>query len=174
MAIRVRPILVDEFVNLVPALVALLIDTVHTGASLGFLPSVTLDEVRDYWTSICPELRDRKRVLVGAFDDGRIVGSGQLAFSSFPNARHRAELQKLFVGSTLRGQGVGRTLVSALHAAARERGRSLVLLNTRRGGPAERFYKELGYKEVGVVPGYYVGPTGERIDNIALYQELAP
>src|SRR4029450_1931558 len=173
MTIQIRLIPVDEFVKLVPALTALLVDTVHSGASLGFLPSVTSDEVRSYWLSLCPELRERTRVLVGAFSEGRIVGSGQLALASFPNARHRAELQKLFVDGTLRGQGVGRRLVSALHAAARQRGRSLVLLNTRRGGPAEQFYKGLGYKAVGVVPGYYVGPAGERIDNIALYQELS-
>src|SRR4030095_10430667 len=136
MTIQIRLIPVDEFVKLVPALTALLVDTVHSGASLGFLPSVTSDEVRSYWLSLCPELR---------------------------------ELQKLCVDGTWRGQGVGRRLVSALHAAARQRGRSLVLLNTRRGGPAEQFYKGLGYKAVGVVPGYYVGPAGERIEHIAAY-----
>jgi hypothetical protein len=49
----------------------------------------------------------------------------------------------------------------------------LLLLNTRRGEPAEGFYKRLGYREVGVVPGYSIGPAGERYDTVALYQELS-
>jgi hypothetical protein len=64
--------------------------------------------------------------------------------------------------------------MSAVHSTAREHGRSLVLLNTRRGGPAERFYKSLGYREVGVIPGYMLGPSGTLVDSVLLYRELAP
>ena len=171
-SVKIRTVSADELPLLVPTLVQLLVETVDGGASLGFLAPVSPNEAGDYWLSLCPELRANKRLLVGAFTDDGIVGSVQLALPSFPNARHRAELQKLFVSKSLRGQGLGAALVAALHDCARQRGRSLVLLNARRG-VAERFYKPLGYQEIGVIPGYSLGSNGERIDTVSLYQELA-
>jgi acetyltransferase len=81
-------------------------------------------------------------------------------------------LQKLFVAQAARQRGLGALLMDALHESARERGRSLVLLSARRGDPAERFYRRLGYREIGVVPGYSIGSAGERYDNVDFYREL--
>jgi GNAT superfamily N-acetyltransferase len=83
-------------------------------------------------------------------------------------------LQKLLVAPALRGKGVGKLLLAALHDAARQHGRTLLLLNTRRGQPAESFYRQVGYREIGVVPGYTMGPAGERYDTVAFYNELSP
>lgn len=174
MAVSIRPVSADELEELTPSLTDLLVDTVQNGASLGFLPQVTTVEARRYWLSLVPEVTDGRRLVVGAFVDGRIAGSAQLVLPGLPNARHRAEVQKVFVHRSLRGQGVGRWLMSAVHSAAREHGRSLVLLNTRRGGAPERFYKRLGYREVGVIPGYMAGPSGELLDSVLLYRELSP
>jgi hypothetical protein len=63
--------------------------------------------------------------------------------------------------------------MAALRGAAWQQGRSLLILNARQGAPAVGFYKGLGYREVGVVPGYTLGPAGERYDNVTLYQQLA-
>jgi acetyltransferase len=156
-----------------PALIAAMLDTVNGGgAALGFLPPITPEEARSYWFSLRPDLYAATRILIAAGIDGRIVGSGQLSLISAPNGRHRAEVQKLFVLSSERGKGIGRLLMQALHEAARLHGRRLLLLNTRRAGPAEQFYKRLGYAEVGVVPGYAMGPKGERYDTVSLYREL--
>jgi GNAT superfamily N-acetyltransferase len=163
MSVEIRVVSVDEYPSVVPVLAELLIQTVGEGASLGFLPPVDRDEAEWYWTSLRPDLVTGSRLLVGAFRDGRIVGSGQLSLPSWPNAKHRAELQKLFVAASLRGLRVGRSLVAGLHDAARRRGRSLVLLHARRP-VADGFYKPLGYREVGVIPGYSTGSAGERID----------
>jgi GNAT superfamily N-acetyltransferase len=171
MTTTVRAVTADEFPPLVPALVDLLIDTVDDRAALGFLPPVVPATAWRYWTSLGPELAAGSRVLVGVFCDGQVAGSGQLWLPSLPNARHRAEVQKVFVSRTLRGRGVGASLMAVLHLSARQRGRSLLLLNARRA-VADRFYKPLGYKEVGVIPGYALGPNGTRIDTTALYFEL--
>jgi GNAT superfamily N-acetyltransferase len=140
---------------------------------MGFLPPLTRDEARDYWLSLRPELEAGSRLVLAVYDAYGIVGSGQLSLSPWPNSRHRAELKKIFVATALRGRGVGRLLMAALHAVARQHGRSLLVLNTRRGDPAETFYKGLGYGEVGVIPGWTVGPKGERYDHVTLYQELS-
>ena len=140
---------------------------------MGFLTPLSHDGCRDYWLSLCPELQVGSRVLLAAYNEDVIVGTGQLSLSPWPNARHRAELQKLFVCSSLRGRGVGNSLLAALHDAARHLGRSLLVLTTRHGGAAERFYKGSGYKEVGVIPGWSAGRAGERYDHVYLYQELS-
>jgi acetyltransferase len=171
MAIEFRTVRPDEFPSLVPALVDLLIDIVDAGASLGFLPPVVPATAWKYWVALSPELAAGSRLLVGLFCDGRIAGSGQLWLPSLPNARHRAEVQKIFVDRTLRGRGLGAALMTALHESARQRGRSLLLLNARRD-VADRFYKPLGYQEVGVIPGYSLGSNGARIDTASLYLEL--
>jgi hypothetical protein len=62
--------------------------------------------------------------------------------------------------------------MAALHDQARRHRRDLLLLSTRRGDHAERFYKQLGYREGGVIPRYTVGPDGERHDSVTLYLEL--
>ncbi len=171
LAITVRAVTVDEFPSLVPALVDLLIDTVDNGASLGFLPPVVPATAWKYWSALGPELATGSRLLVGVFHDGQVAGAGQLWLPSLPNALHRAEVQKVFIARMLRGRGVGASLMAALHASARQRGRSLLLLNARRE-VADRFYKPLGYKEVGVIPGYSLGSNGARIDTMSLYLEL--
>jgi acetyltransferase len=168
----VRVIASTELEGLLPALVELLRESVDGGASLGFLPPLTHDEGRRYWLSLRAELRGGSRLLFAAYESGRLVGSGQLALPPWTNARHRAEVQKLLVAAAHRGHGIGRRLVQAMHVGAWQRGRSLLLLNARRGDPAEAFYKRLGYRETGVIPGYTVGAAGEAYDNVAMYRLL--
>lgn len=157
---------------LMPSLVSALREIVNGTDPLGFMPPITPADAREYWLSLRPELYAGSRVLLAAFGEGRLIGSAQLRLPTSPNGLHRAEVQKVFVGDTRRGRGVGRILMASLHDIARQHGRSLLLLNTRRGGRAEEFYKRLGYREVGVVPGYTRGPGGERYDSTALYNQL--
>jgi acetyltransferase len=172
MPIGIRAVASTELKLLEPALSDLLVDAVANGASLGFLAPLSQEHARSYWLSLRREMLAGTRLLLVANEGDHVVGSGQLVLPSWPNARHRAELQKLFVASTMRGCGIGKLLMMALHGAARTRGRSLILLGARRGAPAEQFYRSLGYREVGVVPGFATGPAGERYDNVSFYKEL--
>jgi len=172
MEVSIRSVSHTELEALVPGLVEVLADAVNAGSALGFLAPLDAELARDYWLSLRPELKAGSRLLMVAFAEGRLVGAGQLAIPPWATARHRVELQKLFVAGTLRGRRIGTALVTALHDWAWQHGRSLVMLNTRRGSLAEGFYRTLGYREVGVVPGYSVGSAGERYDTLQLYQEL--
>jgi GNAT superfamily N-acetyltransferase len=171
-SIIVRSVTALEMVGILPELVELFAETVNSGSPLGFLAPITHTTARSYWVSLIPELEAGSRLLSVAYDGDTVVGSGQLALSQRHNSPHRAELQKLFVGLASRGQGVGRTLVHALHAAARQHGRTLILLSTRHQEPAEKFYKSLGYVEVGVVPGWTIDRAGNRYDHVEMYREL--
>lgn len=152
--------------------VELLQESVDGGGALGFHAPLAADEARAYWQALRSEIESGSRVLLAAFENGRIVGSGQLALAPWRNARHRASIEKLFVSAALQGRGIAKALINALQDAARLRGRSLLLINARRAAPAERLYKQLGYREIGVIPGYALGPGGERYDSVCMYREL--
>ncbi len=172
MTIHIRPVLPTELEQSAPMLSSLLCETVNGGTPLGFQAPLTAFEAQTYWLSLAPELQRGTRLLLAAYTAQGPAGSAQLLLSTTPNGRHRAEIQKLFVARELRGHGVGRALVAALHYSARRSRRSLLILNTRRGEPAEAFYRQLGYREVGVLPGWTIGPHGERYDHVSLYHDL--
>jgi len=172
MSLRSRMVLSDELESVVPTLASLLRATVNGGTALGFLPHLSEEAARDYWRSLRRELAAGSRRLVLACTEHGIVGSGQLRFHTTPNGTHRAEVEKLFVAPALKGLGIGRFLMAALHDSAREAGRTLLYLNTRRDNPAAEFYRGLGYQEVGVVPGWSVGASGEPHDHVFYYKEV--
>jgi len=172
-SISIRSVKAADLQEALAPLVGLLIDTVDGGHSMGFLPPLTRAKARRYWLSLRRDLQAGSRVLLVASSGEKIVGTGQLVLSPWSNSPHRAELHKVFVDRSLRGRGIGRTLIASLHDAARERGRSLLVLNTRHGEPAQALYRRLGYREVGILPGWTLGPAGQRYAHVTMYQDLS-
>jgi acetyltransferase len=149
----------------------LLIDTVHSGASVGFLAPVSMDTARNYWRGVFAEVGDSLCVWVAQVD-GKIVGSVQLALCEKENGRHRAEVRKLFVLSSHRGQGVSRKLMDALEAHAGACKCSLLVLDTLVGSAAELVYQHLGWQKAGEIPFYAGAPDGT-LHATAYYYKLA-
>jgi len=173
MTLTIHALSADELEVELPAFVHLLEDAVDHGASLGFFAPLDLDAVRAYWLSLRAELRGGTRLLLAArAAGGRIVGTGQLALPPLPSSRHRAELQKLIVDSRVRCAGIGRRLMDALHDAALARDRPLIVLGTRGGGRPEAFYRRLGYRVAGAIPGYTRDGLGGRYVHTTLYLDL--
>jgi ribosomal protein S18 acetylase RimI-like enzyme len=154
-----------------PNLIEILIDSVASGASVGFLPPLAPAEARDYWAGVVAGVEEGARVLLIARQDERAVGTVQLEFASKPNARHRAEVQKLLVHTTARRQGIGRALMAAVEDAARRAGRTLLVLDTRQGDPSEQLYRAQGYTFAGSIPAYARNGEGG-LDATALYYRL--
>lgn len=162
----------QEFDRWLGGFVALLRDSVDQGASVGFLPPLADEEARAYWRSVEQAVCDGGRILLCAHRGDEVVGSVQLDLAHMPNGRHRAEVMKLLVLSRERRQGVGRALMQAAEDAARLRGRTLLVLDTRKGDAAEALYRSIGYTEAGVVPGYARGADGELHDTVFFYREI--
>jgi len=150
----------------------LLRDAVLGGASIGFILPLAPAEVEDYWRDVLAALRQRVRVLLGAFEGEALIGAVQLALEPRANGRHRAEVMKLMVLRSHRGCGVGRALMRALLDLARESGRTLLLLDVRTGDPAERLYRSLGFVPFGRVPGHARSPDGRLADTSFHYLQL--
>ncbi len=151
----------------------LLIDSVASGASVGFLPPLSGEESSAYWNSVLDKVAQQICVLMVARNAEHIVGSVQLELATKPNARHRAEVQKLFVLQSQRKQGIGKLLMQAIEKVAQERERTLLVLDTRHGDVAEQLYRKLGYIEAGVIPSYARGATGSLDATIFFYKLLA-
>lgn len=162
-----------EITRILPTLAVLLRDAVDGGASLGFLPPLDPAEAGMYWRGAEADIRTGRRILVIARAGARVVGCVQIVPSPRANAPHRAEVQKLCVLTAERGKGIGKALMEAAHAAALARGRTLLVLDTRRGDPAESLYRGLGYTELGVVPNYTRDRMGAFHDTVFFYKQLA-
>jgi ribosomal protein S18 acetylase RimI-like enzyme len=155
-----------------PTLVEQLQESVAQGASLGFLAPLSSHDALDYWLSVRSQMESGARVVLAAYAQERVIGSGQLSLAPWSNGKHRAIVEKMIVSTPMRGRGIGKALLNALLEAARLRGRSLLLINARRDDPAERLYKSMGFKEFGIIPGYTIDADGRRQDNVCMYREL--
>lgn len=154
-------------------LTALLEDSVLNGASVGFLLPLQPGEVEAYWRSLLHEIADGSRLLLVAQVDGRTAGTVQLALATKANARHRAEVQKLLVHTGMRRRGLARSLMAAVEAEALTHGRTLLVLDTRRGDAAEPLYWSCGYLAAGIIPRYALNSEGGIDDTVLFYKELA-
>jgi GNAT superfamily N-acetyltransferase len=159
--------------RVLPELIHLLQDTVASGASVGFLPPLSAEDARDYWSAVFQDSACGTQLLLVAREAGHIVGSVQLALASKPNASHRAEAQKLFVLQAQRRRGTGRALMQAIEQIALEHGRTLIVLDTRQGDAAEQLYRKLGYVEAGVIPLYARSANGELHGTIFFYKNIS-
>ncbi len=135
-------------------LIEIVRDSVASGASVGFLPPLAEAEARAYWQGVLADVTEGKRVLLAARQAGRLVGTVQIELPSKPNARHRAEVQKLLVHTAARRQGLGRALLAAIEAEALALGRTLLVLDTREGDSGEPLYQSHGYTRAGSIPHY--------------------
>ncbi len=173
-SVEIRILSPDEGERVISDLVELLNDAVNGGASVGFLAPVDPAAAESYWRSRLRELRAGTRVLLAAFDHDRVVGSVQLAFAPQQNGSHRAEVQRLLVRSSHQRRGIGSALMRQAEEAALAHGRTLLLLNTRAGDPAEALYRRLGYVAAGTIPDFARNPDGTFNTTTILYRHLNP
>jgi hypothetical protein len=62
--------------------------------------------------------------------------------------------------------------MAAADEAAREAGKSLLVLDTVTGGDAERLYERLGWERCGVIPDYALWPTGGFCSTTVFYRRV--
>jgi GNAT superfamily N-acetyltransferase len=145
----------------VDQLAALLIDCVEGGASVSFMLPLTRERARAFWQRVASGVQAGERALLVAEDAHHtIVGTVQLVLDQPENQPHRADLAKMLVHRRARRQGLGEQLMRAAEDAARECGKTLLVLDTVAGGDAERLYTRLGWQRVGVIPDYALWPQG--------------
>jgi GNAT superfamily N-acetyltransferase len=151
----------------------LLVACVADGASLTWLAPLAPAVAQAYWKQVSSQVALGKAVLLVAWLDGELAGSVQLGLDQPENAPHRAEISKLLVEPRLRRQGVGRALMRRAEQAARGIGRRALFLDTRRGTAADALYRTMGWTELGVIPGFELGPDRQPADVVFFWKEVA-
>jgi len=158
--------------SLLEPLADLLIDAVHSGASIGFLAPLSRSTAEQYWRGVLSAVGELLLLWVAEID-GHVVGSVQLALCDKDNGRHRGEVQKLFVHRSARGHGIATRLMNEVEAEARRRQRKLLVLDTLLGSQAEDVYRHLNWTRAGEIPEYAASPAGELFPTVVYFKALA-
>ena len=93
-------------------------------------------------------------------------GAAVAGFSLSRAGYEEEELLLFAVAPSHRRKGIGSTLLGRFAVAARGRGAKRLLLEMRRGNPADALYSSQGFTPIGMRPNYYRTPSGARIDAI--------
>jgi ribosomal protein S18 acetylase RimI-like enzyme len=138
----------------------LLIETVANGGSVSFMHPLQPDAAQAFWSTGLAAATRGERIVLGAWDDERLVGTVTLLLDCPPNQPHRAEIAKLMTCLSHRGRGVAASLMRAAEELAAKRGRTLLVLDTATDGGASTFYERLGFTLAGEIPDYAFKPHG--------------
>lgn len=150
----------------------LLIDCVEGGASVSFVWPMTRAKADAFWRGVDAGLVRNDRALVAAFDaHGCIVGTSQAIWASPENQPHRADIAKMLVHRRARRMGAGAALLRETEEAAREAGKTLLVLDTA-SDDAERLYERGGWQRVGTIPCYALMPDGAPCSTVVFYKKL--
>jgi GNAT superfamily N-acetyltransferase len=149
-----------------------LIDCVAGGASVSFMHPMTLSKAADFWRGVAASMAKGERALVVAEDEnGAIIGTAQAIWAQPENQPHRADVAKMLVHRRARRLGVGAAVLEAAEAAARDAGRTLLVLDTA-SDDAERLYERRGWQRVGTIPDFALMPDGALCNTVVYYKRL--
>jgi ribosomal protein S18 acetylase RimI-like enzyme len=155
----------------IDGLADVLIDCVEGGASVSFMHPLSRERAVAFWRRVAQGVAAGERALVIAEDAHGVCGTVQLMLDQPENQPHRAELLKMLVHRRARRQGLGEALMHAAEAAARECGKTLLVLDTA-NPEAERLYERMGWTRVGVIPDYALLPYGGLCGTTLYYRKL--
>jgi GNAT superfamily N-acetyltransferase len=157
----------------IQSLSELLVAVVAGGASVSFMHPLAPERARAFWRGVAEGVAAGDRALLVAEDGGAVVGTVQLLWKLPENQPHRAEVAKLMVDPRARKQGVGAALMNAVEAEARAHEKTLLVLDTETGGPAERLYERLGWQLCGRIPDYALRPHGGFASTTVFYKSVS-
>jgi GNAT superfamily N-acetyltransferase len=155
------------------ALAEVLWDCVEGGASVSFMAPFSRADAERFFETVLNEVEQGKRILLAAFHESRLVGTVQMITATPPNQPHRADIAKLLVLRSARGQGVASRLMEEVEKTARRVGKTLLVLDTVTGGSAEKLYLRLGWTKVGVIPNYALFPDGRWCDTTIFWKQVS-
>lgn len=152
-------------------LALVLVDCVEGGASVSFMHPLSPPKALEFWRRVADDVESGARALLVAEDTSGIVGTVQVVLDQPENQPHRADISKMLVHRRARRLGIGAALMRAAEDAARQSGKSLLVLDTA-SGDAERLYIRLGWTLAGIVPDYALWPYGGLCGTSFYYRKL--
>ncbi|MDG4785271.1 GNAT family N-acetyltransferase [Micromonospora sp. WMMD1102] len=153
-------------------IVRLWTEVTNAGGAVGFVDPVTEDEVRPTALAALREAADGPDHLLVGYRGDELVALLFLTDNRFHLKAHWCVLKRVMVRPTRQGNGYGQALLREAEQVARKAGREALHLTVRDGQGVQDFYRRLGYREVGRLPGALrVGPADDR-DEIQMWLPL--
>ena len=171
--LEIRRLASSELRERLDDLARVLHDCVEGGASVGYMWPFSVEDARRAFEVFADEVDAGRRLLLGAFLDGELVGTVQVVLAFPPNQPHRGEIARMLVQRSARRRGIAAQLLAAAEEEARREGKTLLVLDAVTDGDAARLYDRLGWTTVGVVPGFALYPDGRPCDTTYFWKSLA-
>ena len=149
-----------------------LVDCVESGASVSFLQPFTRERAIAFWRRVADGVARDERALLIAEDAEGVCGTVQLILDLPENQPHRADLAKMLVHRRARRRGLGEALMRAAEQMALACERTVLVLDAVTDGDAARLYERLGWRRVGMIPGYALMPRGGPCATTFYYRRL--
>jgi ribosomal protein S18 acetylase RimI-like enzyme len=138
----------------------ILVEAVASGGSVSFMHPLAFETAENFWRDSLASADRGERIVLGAFDEARLVGTVTLLLQLPPNQPHRAEIAKMMTRISHRGRGVAKALMHAAECMAIALGRTLLVLDTAVEDGASGLYEGIGFTLSGVIPDYALKPHG--------------
>ena len=147
---------------------SLLAELVHGGAAIGWVEPPSREDVGSLLDVVLAGARTGDAACAIAERDGELAGIGYWERYRRPTNRVHADLARLAVARDAHGQGIGRSLMVALIAAARAAAIEQLTLDFRADNDAARaLYEALGFEQYGRLRDF--AAFGERRYDTCLY-----
>lgn len=170
-AITIRPLAASPAI--IAALAEILVEAVAHGGSVSFMAPLAPEAAARFWAGSLAAAAQGARVVFGAWDGTLLVGTATLVTAMPENQPHRAEIAKMMVRLSHRGQGIATALLAAAEAEARALGRSHLMLDTATDGGAAGLYERHGFRRVGEIPDFALKPQGGLTGTLLYWKSLS-
>ncbi|PGH43164.1 GNAT family N-acetyltransferase [Micromonospora sp. WMMA1996] len=158
--------------DLCEQLVDLWVDVTNAGGAVGFVAPVTEAEVRPVAESTLAEVADGPDRLLVGYEGERLVAVLVVVDNRFHLKTHWRVLKRVMVHPDTQGRGHGAALMREAERVARALGVEALHVTVRDGLGLDRFYRRLGYREIGRLPAALrLSPTDSR-DEILMWLDL--
>ncbi|WP_433531751.1 N-acetyltransferase family protein [Micromonospora sp. CA-263727] len=154
-------------------IVALWVDATNAGGAVGFVAPVSAETVRTIADPTLAGIADGPDRLLLGYQDDRLVAMAILTDPRFHLKTHLRVLTRVMVHPDAQGRGYGEALMREAERVARGLGLAALHVTVRDGLGLDRFYRRLGYREVGRWPGALRVAPGDDRDEILMWLDLA-
>ena len=129
-----------------------LVDVTNAGGAVGFVAPVTAEQVRTIADPTLAGIADGPDRLLLGYDGDRLVAMAIFTDPRFHLKPHLRVLNRVMVHPDTQGRGFGEALMREAERVARDLGLAALHVTVRDGLGLDRFYRPLGYREVGRCP----------------------
>lgn len=150
----------------------ILIETVANGGSVSFMHPLSRVAAEAFWRDSLTCAGRGERIVLGAFDGDRLVGTVTLLLNLPPNQPHRAEIAKMMTRVSHRHRGIATALLREAERWAIAHDRWLLVLDTAEDEGAAGLYERLGFELTGVIPDYALKPHGGLTGTLIYWKRL--